>query len=92
MASLSDSAVLEQLKLARDALIAGIVNGQSIVEYQVMNQRKRVSDPIAALKEVQEQIAHYEARVAATTAPAAGSSSGSNTGSRGRNYFEIHRR
>ena len=80
MASLSNSQILEQYKLARDALVAAIAAGSNVVEYQIMSQRKRVADPLQELKHVEFMIAHYEQRA------------DQETYGRTRNYAEIHRR
>ena len=80
MASLSDSEILEQYKLARDALVAAINSGSMLVEYQVMSQRKRVTDPIKELEFVEAQIRAYEQRADQAAH------------GRVRNYAEIHRR
>ena len=80
MSSLSDSAILEQYKLARDALVAAINSGSMLVEYQIMSQRKRVTDPIKELEFVETQIRAYEQRADQAAH------------GRIRNFAEIHRR
>jgi hypothetical protein len=80
MASLSDAEILEQYKVARDSIVTAIAEGNDVVEYQVMSQRRRSTDPAQALRLVEQQIAYYESRVNRTA-----------TG-RTRNYAQIHRR
>jgi hypothetical protein len=80
MASLTDSEILEQYKVARDAIVAAIAAGRDVIEYQVMSQRRKSADPVAELRLIEQQIVYYERRVAGATS------------GRARNYAQIHRR
>lgn len=64
--SLSIAEILEEYRLARDALVAGIRAGESVVELEIRNRRVRYSDPASDLKTVEAQITHYESRLAAS--------------------------
>lgn len=79
MAALTDSEILTQYKLARDALVVAIEDGANVVEYQIGSRRKRVSDPIAELKLVESMITRYQSRIDG----AAG---------RARNFAKLYRR
>ena len=65
--SLSDSDILEQYKLARDALVTAIGNNESVVEIEIRGKRSRVTDPQKMLETVEEQISKYERRISAST-------------------------
>ena len=80
MASLSDSDILEQYKLARDAIVQAIQDGDNVVEYFIGSRRKRVTDPMVELRFVETMITQYTARV-----------DGAGSG-RARNYARINRR
>ena len=80
MAALTDTEILEQYKLARDAIVTAIRLGQDVIEYQVMSQRRRSADPVAELRLIETQIAVYEQRIQSAT-----------TG-RARNYARMNRR
>jgi hypothetical protein len=80
MASLSDSEILEQYKLARDAIVTAIAEGSHSVEYRVGSRQVRRTDPAVALREIERIIGMYETKVA-------GAAYG-----RARNYVEFHRR
>jgi hypothetical protein len=80
MAALTDSEILEQYKLARDAIVMAIAEGRSVIEYQVMSQRRKSTDPVAALRVVESQIAFYDQKVANAASAAGGGSRASTTG------------
>ena len=67
MASLSDAEILEQYKLARDTIVAAIVDGTGTVEYQIGSRRVRRTDTTAALREIERLIQYYETRTNATS-------------------------
>lgn len=73
---LSNAQILDEYLAARDALVAAIAAGENVVELEIRGRRVRYSDPVAALKLVEERLAHYQRLVAAGPA---------------RNYFRLRR-
>jgi hypothetical protein len=67
MASLSDAEILEQYKLARDAIVTALAEGNDEIEYQIGSRRVRRTDTTLALREVERLIAYYEARALASS-------------------------
>ena len=58
--ALSDVEILNQYKLARDSIVLAIAEGNDVVEYQVMSQRRRSTDPAQALRLCEQQIQYYQ--------------------------------
>lgn len=79
MASLSDAAILEQYKLARDALVAAIVNGDNMTSFTVRGREFTCDSPNAALELCERMIRLYQSQ----TDAAAGTSR--------RNYAQLRR-
>ncbi len=66
----SNAAYLEALKTARDAIVAGIAAGRLTVTYKIRNREHTTSDPVLALKRIDESIDIIEKKVSrATTSP-----------------------
>ena len=67
MASLSEAEILEQYKLARDAIVTAIADGSHSVEYAIGSRRVKRTDPAIALREIERIIATYQARIDAAS-------------------------
>lgn len=59
----SDEQVLEELKTVRDAIIEGMSNGQTIIEYQIRGRLKRVTNPAESLKMILDAIEQMEIKI-----------------------------
>ncbi|HWB13333.1 MAG TPA: hypothetical protein VG826_29175 [Pirellulales bacterium] len=57
--SRSDADTLEQLKLARDAIIAGMIDGRLTVEYQLAGEMHTVEPSTQALNRLEALINTY---------------------------------
>jgi hypothetical protein len=60
----SNSAHLDALKTARDAIVDGIAAGRLTIEYTIRGRTHVTSDPVNALKNLEASIAIYESKVA----------------------------
>lgn len=58
----SDSAVVESIKTARDAIIAAIADGQTVVQYTIRGRSKTTTDPSATLLKLEELLQTYEGK------------------------------
>ena len=67
MASLSDAEILEQYRLARDAIVTAIAAGTETVEYQIGSRRVKRTDTTLALREIERLIAYYQAKADASS-------------------------
>jgi hypothetical protein len=63
----TNSEILEQYRLARDAILTAIAAGNDVVEYRIGSRSKRVTDPVSELRFVEEMIERYESKVNATS-------------------------
>lgn len=59
----TDEQVLEDLKTVRDAIIEGMSEGQTIIEYQIRGRMKRVTNPAETLKMILDAIAEMETKI-----------------------------
>ena len=62
----SDAAYLESLKIARDAIVDGIVAGRLTITYRIRNREHTVVDPISALERIDKLIAKFEKSTVST--------------------------
>ena len=58
----TDSEVLEDLKTARDAVLAAIAEGRMTVMYRIGNREHETLDPIKALDGLEKLIERYETK------------------------------
>lgn len=66
--SLSDADHLEQLKLARDAITAGLLEGAPVVEYWIRGRKCRREPTKELLDTIESQIETYESKSARSSA------------------------
>lgn len=52
--------LLYDLRAARSRIIISLASGDPVVEYEIRNRRVRRTDPLIALKEIDELIARYQ--------------------------------
>jgi hypothetical protein len=64
----SNAAHLEELKMARDAITAAIIDGRLTVEYTIRGRKHRMEASTEALQRLEEMIQQYEERVLAVSA------------------------
>lgn len=60
--ALTDAAYLEQVKLARDVVMAGIVDGSRVVTYSIRGREVTREPTNDLLKALREEIEFYERR------------------------------
>jgi len=60
--SLSDAELLEQLKTARDRIVAALAVGDQIVEWEVRGLRQRRKPSVELLDQIEKLIARYESK------------------------------
>lgn len=65
--SLSDVALLEQYKLARDAIVTAIATDRGVVRYKIGMREVERFDPARALAEIEELIRYYERKTSAAS-------------------------
>lgn len=58
----TDAQVLDDLKTARDAVLAAIAEGRLTVRYKIGNREHETKDPIAALDGLENLIERYETK------------------------------
>jgi hypothetical protein len=56
----SDADHLEALKTARDAIVAGMQAGRLTITYQIGGRLHTVSDPVMALRNLEQMISQYQ--------------------------------
>lgn len=61
--SLSDAAHLEQVRLARDAVIAGLADGSRVVTYTIHGREVTREPTNDLLKALREEVEYYERRI-----------------------------
>ncbi len=63
----TDAQVLEQLKLARDAVLAVLVSGGGVVQYSIGDRSIRREATREGLQAIEELIRYYERKVNVAT-------------------------
>lgn len=65
--ALSDAAILEELKTARDAIVSAIADGSATVEYEIRGRRVRREASSTVLRQLEESIKIYETKTSLAT-------------------------
>lgn len=66
----TDAQVLEDLKTARDAVVAAIAEGRLTIRYKIGSKEHETKDPIAALNGLETLIERYETKANRDTSSA----------------------